>query len=87
MLMRAADGAFCVILALAVVIGGSHALAGVPALLAIVTPPGIAAAQASSPPSDPVAWLVVTAPIASGPHSPPVLRTERDAHQSLAAAR
>ncbi|HJW41042.1 MAG TPA: hypothetical protein VJ476_07415 [Rhizomicrobium sp.] len=85
--MRAADGAFCVLLALAAVIGGSHAVAGIPALLAIVTPPGIAVAQASSSVPDPVAWLVVTAPIAPGPHSPQVLRTERDARHSLAQAR
>lgn len=83
--MRAADGAFYVLLVLAAVFGGSQALAGIPALLAIVTPPGVAAAQASIPPPVPVARLIVIVPILPSSHSPQVLWTVRDAHQSLAA--
>lgn len=71
--MRAADAAFCALLVVATVIGGSHAVAGIPALLAIVTPPGIAAAQASSPPPDPVARLDVSGPIAPSAFAPQVL--------------
>ncbi|MEI9992159.1 MAG: divergent polysaccharide deacetylase family protein [Rhizomicrobium sp.] len=71
--MRGADVAFFVLLALALGVGGERALAGIPALLAIVAPRGIAAAQASSPPREPAAALVLAAPVAPSAFAPQVL--------------
>ena len=71
--MRGADVAFFVLLGLAVVVGGAKAVTGIPALLAIVTPNGIAAAQASSPPREPFAALTVATPIAPSAFAPQVL--------------
>lgn len=73
-LMRAADAIFCALLVAAAVFGGGRALAGIPALLAVVTPPtGIAAAQASAPPPQPIAYLAVDGPIAPSTYAPQVL--------------
>lgn len=72
-LIRGADVAFFVLFGLALAVGGAKALAGLPALVAIVTPGGIAAAQASSPPPEPVAALTVAAPVAPSSFGPQVL--------------
>ncbi|MEJ0025905.1 MAG: divergent polysaccharide deacetylase family protein [Rhizomicrobium sp.] len=71
--MRGADVAFFVLFGLALALGGAKAVAGIPALLAIVTPEGIAPAQASSPPREPVAALVLTTPVEPSPFAPQVL--------------
>jgi len=71
--MRGADVAFFVLLGLALAVGGVRAVAGIPALLALVTPNGIAAAQASSAPPQPVAALVLSAPVGPSPYAPQVL--------------
>jgi polysaccharide deacetylase 2 family uncharacterized protein YibQ len=72
-LMQAADVAFFVLLGLALAVGGAKAVAGFPSLLAIVTPNGIAAAQASSPMPEPFAVLALTAPVEPSPFAPQVL--------------
>ena len=72
-LLRGADVAFFVLFGLSLIAGGAKAIAGIPSLLAIVTPNGIAAAQASSPPPEPFAELVLNAPVEPSPFAPQVL--------------
>ena len=72
-LMQGADVAFFVLLGLAVAVGGAKAVDGIPSLLAIVAPSGIAAAQASSPPPEPFAALTLSAPVEPSPFAPQVL--------------
>lgn len=72
-LMQGADVAFFVLLGLAVAVGGAKAVTGIPALVAIVAPGGIAAAQASSPPPEPFAALTLSQPVEPSPFAPQVL--------------
>jgi polysaccharide deacetylase 2 family uncharacterized protein YibQ len=72
-LMQGADAAFCVLALAAVVIGGSHALAGLPALASIIVPDGVAPAEASSAPQEPFAALRLAGAIAPSPYAPQVL--------------
>ena len=72
-LIQGADVAFFVLLGLAVVVGGAKAIDGIPALVAIVAPGGIAAAQASSPPPEPFAALTLSTPVEPSAFAPQVL--------------
>jgi len=68
-----ADAAFWLLLVLAAVFGGGRAIAGLPALAAILMPPGIVAAQASSVPPEPFARLAIDPPPLASAFAPQVL--------------
>ena len=68
-----ADAAFWLLLVLAAVFGGGRAIAGLPALAAILMPPGIVAAQASSVPPEPFARLAIDPPPPASAFAPQVL--------------
>ncbi len=72
-LFRGANAAFVALLLLAAGIGGGRAIAGFPALIAIVLPPGIVAAQASDTPPDPAIHLAIEPPFGPSPFAPQVL--------------
>jgi polysaccharide deacetylase 2 family uncharacterized protein YibQ len=72
-LMDGAHAAFCALLLFAVGIGGAQAIGGVPALLAIVLPPGVVAANASAVAPEPFASLIVWPPPAPSRFAPQVL--------------
>ena len=63
-LFTGATAAFWLLLALCAAVGGGRAVAGIPALLGIILPPGVVAAQASDTPQDPNVQLRVEPPIA-----------------------
>jgi hypothetical protein len=68
-----ADAAFWLLLVLAAAIGGGRAIAGLPALAAILMPPGIVAAQASGAPPEPFARLAIDPPPPASAFAPQVL--------------
>ena len=72
-LMRGAEAAFYVLLTLAVVFGGERALLGVPALIGLVVPGGVAAAQASAAPREPAVALPLGTILAPSTYAPQVL--------------
>ncbi|HXC57247.1 MAG TPA: divergent polysaccharide deacetylase family protein [Rhizomicrobium sp.] len=72
-LLRGANAAFWLLLLAAAGLGGARAVAGVPALLAIVLPPGVIAAQASAVPPDGSVTLRIDETIAASPFAPQVL--------------
>lgn len=73
-LLRGAHVAFWTLAVAATALGGGRAVAGFPALLATILPPGIIAAQASGTPPEPFAALRIEPPIDStSRHAPQVL--------------
>jgi polysaccharide deacetylase 2 family uncharacterized protein YibQ len=72
-LMQGADAAFCALALAAIVIGGGHALEGLPALAAIIVPAGVVPAEASSAPHEPFAALRLASDIVPSPYAPQVL--------------
>jgi len=72
-LFDAANLGFGALLLFAVGIGGARAVAGVPALLATVLPPGIVAANASPTPQEPFASLLIEPPPPPSRYAPQVL--------------
>ena len=72
-LLDGANAAFGALLLFAVGIGGSQAVSGIPALLAITLPPGVVAANASAPPQEPFASLLVEPPPPPSRCAPQVL--------------
>jgi len=80
-LFTGATAAFWLLLALSAAIGGSRAVAGIPALLGIILPPGVVAAQASGTPQDPFVQLRVVPPIAQTSRFAPQVLYPLVAHQ------
>ena len=72
-LFEAANLVFGALLLFAVGIGGARAVTGIPALLAIVLPPGVVAANASPTPQEPFASLLIEPPPPPGRYAPQVL--------------
>src|SRR5438874_2293146 len=72
-LFQGAHAAFWLLLVAALGIGGGRAVAGFPALLGIILPPGIVAAQASDAPHDPAAYLQIDPPLGASRFAPQVL--------------
>ena len=72
-LFTGATAAFWIVLALAAGIGGGRAVAGLPALLSVILPPGIVPAQASDAPREPFAALIVHEALPPSHYAPQVL--------------
>lgn len=72
-LIDAANAAFCAVLLLAVGVGGTQAVAGIPNLLATILPPGIVAANASTSPQESIIDLLVAPPPTASRFVPQVL--------------
>ena len=72
-LMRGADAAFCALALAALVVGGRHALEGLPTLAAIVVPAGVVPAEASSAAPEPFAALHLVNAVAPSAYAPQVL--------------
>jgi polysaccharide deacetylase 2 family uncharacterized protein YibQ len=72
-LMAGADIAFWALLVIATGLGGARAVAGIPALLAIVLPEGVTVAQAAAPAPEPFARLAVDPPPPASRYAPQVL--------------
>ena len=72
-LFKGATAAFWIVFALAAGIGGGRAVAGLPALVSLILPPGIVAAQASDAPREAFAALAVREDIAPSRYAPQVL--------------
>ncbi len=71
--MQGTQAAFWVVLLLAVALGGGQAIAGFPALLGIILPPGVVAAQASDVPHDSIVDVPIAETIAPSRYAPEVL--------------
>jgi hypothetical protein len=72
-LLQGADAAFCALALAAVIVGGHHALQGLPALAGIIVPDGVVPAEASSAPSEPFAFLRLAGDVAPSRFAPQVL--------------
>jgi polysaccharide deacetylase 2 family uncharacterized protein YibQ len=72
-LMAGADIAFWALLVIATGLGGARAVAGIPALLAIVLPNAVVPAQAATPPHEALARLTIEPPPPASVHAPQVL--------------
>ncbi len=72
-LVAAAQAAFYVLATLAVALGGEQALAGAPALLALIVPTGVATAQASDAPPTPFARLALDGTLTPSAFAPQIL--------------
>jgi uncharacterized protein len=71
--MRGAEAAFYIVFTLAVVLGGAQALNGVPVLLGLIVPSGVAKAEASVPEREPEVRLSIAGPHAGSAYEPQVL--------------
>ena len=58
-LVRSTQAGFWATLALAVLLGGSQAVSGVPAFLGIILPTGVGAANASAAPHEPMVRIAI----------------------------
>jgi uncharacterized protein len=72
-LLGAAEAAFYMLFAVALVLGGGRAFAGIPALAGLILPSGVSEAQASDAPRRAYARLPVDGPIAPSSFAPQIL--------------